>query len=1005
MNKPYYTQHQVNGLTSQGNEYLFKVVVHNDVGSTESETIGFVLASVPSAPTTALAQDYSAAGHNQIAMTYSMDSSLNGGSPILGYQIWRDNGQGGDLEPLFELDNVLVESYIDFGLVNGREYRYKYRARNINGWGAFGSIVYLVAANVPSKPPAPILSNVNDTYIILNLTAPSDNGGSSIIDYALYVDNGMINGAFTLVGNYTGSRGQHELTAANGITSGNIYRFKWVTRSIIGMSEESDWIRVGFGVQASQPTNLAIDIEYSSSGTITIKWDSVSGGTLPILGYTLDMKGEDYEIVYDGSSDSDTTRYTVTGLTPGAFYQFRVYSHNFNGPSLASDILGAYACGRPSGFDAPIAISTTSKSIYISWNAPKNDGGCSIKDYAVYRDNDGTGTKYTEVNPSSSYTRNDPFTTVFNVTTLPTGATAGDKFMFKIESFNRQTSFNSSVSALILLASVPGTPSTAPQVVKTETNGNQVTVSYGSVSDEGGSSIISYELQMGDGNKLNNFETVSGVDPTSLSLSFTVTRNIIKGTYYAFRYRAVNSVGPGNWSPLARIQAGTEPPAPLPPTFVSATTANVTLALNEISNNGGSEITGTKIFRDAGNYSSNINIEVAPYSGGSQYKVTSLVNNTLYRFTYVAINSIDSSAQSTPVLVQTSTKPKQLSAPQVNRALSSKTSLYIYWESVEDYDANILGYILSMDDGLGGTFVDVFDGKFQPDTLNFLVSGLKTGREYRFKVRAKGYNEDGLESAIASFYACVTPSDFSSLIGVSSTKESIEIQWDAPMDDGGCPISGYAVFRDNGDDGDVTVEVNTDNDSAVRGSPYITNLNITTFPSNSEGKTFRIKVTAFNVGGLQADSSVTVLVLASLPGVPSTGPVNDDTVTSCDQVRVTYGTASPDDGGSPILSYSLEIDDGKGGSFSKVVGFNSNSLLTAYTITSGIESGRTYRLIYRVKNAVGWGEYSPETFILAADVPVAPPSPTFNRFDSSSNTMYINIQPSTYSTNSLGVAR
>ena len=962
-----------------------------------------MLASVPSAPTVALTQDYSAAGHNQIAMTYSMDASLNGGSPILGYQIWRDNGQGGDLEPLFELDSVLAVSYIDYGLVNGREYRYKYRARNINGWGAFSAISYLVAADVPSKPPTPILSAVNDTYIVVNLTAPSDNGGSSIIDYALYVDDGTINGAFTIVGNYTGSRGQHELTSANSITPGNTYRFKWVTRSIVGFSDESDWLRVGFGVQASQPANLEIDIEYSSSGTITVKWDSVSGGTLPILGYILEMKEENYETIYDGTSDPDTTRYTVTGLTPGAFYQFRVYSQNFNGPSIASTTLGAYACGRPSGFDAPIAVSTTSESIYISWNAPSDNGGCSIQDYAVYRDEDGTGTTYTEVNPSSSYTRNDPFTTVFNVTTFPTGAAAGDKFMFKIESYNIQTSFNSSVSSLILLASVPGTPSAAPQRVDEDTNGNQVTVSFQSVSDSGGSSIISYELQMGDGNMLNYFQTVSGVDPTSLSLSFTVTRNIVKGTFYAFRYRAVNSVGPGDWSPLARVQAGTVPPAPSSPTFVSATTSSVTLAFSDISDNGGSEITSTKIFRDAGNYTSDINIEVTAYSGESQYEVTGLTNNTLYNFAYVAANGIDSSAQSIPVLVQTSTQPKQLSAPLVDRTQSSKTSLYIYWSSVEDYDANITGYVLAMDDGLGGAFVDVFDGQFQPDTLSFLVSGLTTGRQYRFKVRARGYNQDGIESAIASFYACVAPSDFASPTRVSSTKESIQVQWDVPGDDGGCPISGYAVFRDDGTDGDVTVEVNSDNDTAVRGSPYVTSLNITSFPSNSGGNTFRIKVTSFNVGGLQADSSVAVLVLASLPGTPTVGPVNDDTVTSCDRIRVTYGTTPPDDGGSPILSYSLEIDDGQGRI--KVVGFNSNSLLTAYTITSGIENGRTYRLVYRVKNAVGWGEYSPETSILAADVPESPPEPTFNRFDSTNNTMYLNIQPSTYSTDSLGVTQ
>lgn len=49
---------------------------------------------------------------------------------------------------------------------------------------------------------------------------------------------------------------------------------------------------------------------------------------------------------------------------------------------------------------------------------------------------------------------------------------------------------------------------------------------------------------------LKDFVTITGVEPKSLSLLFTVTRNIIKGKNYAFRYRAINAVGAGGWSPV-----------------------------------------------------------------------------------------------------------------------------------------------------------------------------------------------------------------------------------------------------------------------------------------------------------------------------------------------------------------------------------------------------------------------------------------------------------------------
>lgn len=76
--------------------------------------------------------------------------SMNGGSPVLGYDLWRDDGLNGNFMRLYTSDEVLATVFFDVNVMKNRMYRYKYRARNINGWGDFSFPGYLFAADVPS---------------------------------------------------------------------------------------------------------------------------------------------------------------------------------------------------------------------------------------------------------------------------------------------------------------------------------------------------------------------------------------------------------------------------------------------------------------------------------------------------------------------------------------------------------------------------------------------------------------------------------------------------------------------------------------------------------------------------------------------------------------------------------------------------------------------------------------------------------------------------------------
>jgi len=152
--------------------------------------------------------------------------------------------------------------------------------------------------------------------------------------------------------------------------------------------------------------------------------------------------------------------------------------------------------------------------------------------------------------------------------------------------------------------------------------------------------------------------------------------------------------------------------------------------------------------------------------------------------------------------------------------------------------------------------------------LNYLASDLESNLVYRFKVAAVNFNGVGPLSPIAFLQACSLPPNWSKPTIVSNTLASVTIGWNEPQSNGGCPITSYAVFIDDGANC-AFVEANVDNDISFRNQPSLSQAVITRNVDqlSSIGLVFRVKVRAFNPAGY-VDSPITGVLLAIVPQAP-----------------------------------------------------------------------------------------------------------------------------------------
>jgi hypothetical protein len=209
-----------------------------------------------------------------------------------------DNGMGGDYVSLIggKYDVLLTTMLVTEGIVKGREYRFKYRCKNVNGWGEFSDVTYIKAAVSPGTPRAPKLLSATDTTMTLEFYKPEDTGGTEVKQFKLYINDGNDqNDPTILVSSYTSNNLVHTLDKDNGdpdLVSGKIYKFRFMAINEIGNSQLSDISAYALAGVPSAPGVPIINPSLTNANQIAVEWAPSTSTTAPggtVQGYILYM--------------------------------------------------------------------------------------------------------------------------------------------------------------------------------------------------------------------------------------------------------------------------------------------------------------------------------------------------------------------------------------------------------------------------------------------------------------------------------------------------------------------------------------------------------------------------------------------------------------------------------------------------------------------------------------------------------------------------------------------
>ncbi len=772
-------------------------------------------------------------GDGTVTLSWRLPGS-NGGSPITGYRVERAESVEGPWTQVATraADAPSVSVTVDGPLDVRRWFRVV--AVNAAGDGE-ATVLDLTLRGSPSQvtnleawPGSVVLTwdeataaspNPDITYYVERSTSPG--GGYAPLgstDELMFTDTSVVGGTTYWYRVYA-SNGVNDLVAGE-------------NQGVGVAGEPSVPVSIAATSVPSAPTiTSAVVAPVVGAGEVRLAWSVPATGGSPILDYVVDYQrtsagaGDPWILADDGYGTATTA--TITGLTIGTAYRFRVTAVNGIGVGAPSAVVTATPGAVVPGVPRELTAAATATGVVLTWEPPTTNGGSPILDYVLLRGPSASG-------PWSvvSHDAVSPFTV--DDMTYP------ERAWFAVAARN---SIEYGDPAFV--EGGPIAVPSAPTGVWVTRGDGTMTFDWEPPADDGGSPITSYRIYRGA-------VSTPALETTELTgtIAGAVNQNI------TYRIAAVNIAGEGPSSDRFLI-ARTIPAAPQ----LTATPGDRQVTLSWTA--AGSTNANLRYFVQRATNPDGPWTTITSFLTARTYTNTGLTNATTYHYRVYATNGatdgVNHPNSPGPALqgpnsnTTTVTPLGTPSAPQNFFASLNSNGVTFTWQPpASDGGSPITGYSLATSTSPNGSWGVITAEAFSGMTL-FTTDG--QARWYRLVPRnAIGIGEPAIVQATAPTVPSA-PLNF----GFTRSDRALTFTWQTPTDTGGLGIS-YRLERAPGTSGNFT-EV-----AVIPGYQQSTTISV---PWNSTefGVVYQYRVVAVNGVGASPPSAARTAVMREAPRI------------------------------------------------------------------------------------------------------------------------------------------